>query len=415
MSSKEVEEFYTASEKLPTITIAILAHGEDLINEKLPEFDPNVRIFSRAGQSLCLGVADAESLMVVQEFYVSEERLSNKNTKSSYQMLRDVTNYFNSPESNSVYAEICSKEIANANDTKLIKSLKHTKKTINCKKSNQIYTPSYDHIYDFTDTTNIFSGQSRIAVLETMNYTPTNKVIDYENLPFSYYDNNLALQKYYITQPDIDIRNRAQMNFRKEMIQSFLLNFNLDHDSDSELNKYSDILFKNIPFVDNYKILSEFQNPTSVIHDLVNPDDDKIITEKANEFIGISEITDEAEKSRQVEERRQFLFQADDIEKEEELIPRIKLSDVIAFLKSEGFKVINIIDFSCRYVEDELTEEKIRELNEGQNMGIEEIKTALGIRKKRKTRRRKRHKKSNVKKRLTKKTVKRRKNETAKL
>jgi hypothetical protein len=415
MSSKEVEEFYTASEKLPTITIAILAHGEDLINEKLPEFDPNVRIFSRAGQSLCLGVADAESLMVVQEFYVSEERLSNKNTKSSYQMLRDVANYFNSPESNSVYAEICSKEIANANDTKLIKSLKHTKKTINCKKSNQIYTPSYDHIYDFTDTTNIFSGQSRIAVLETMNYTPTNKVIDYENLPFSYYDNNLALQKYYITQPDIDIRNRAQMNFRKEMIQSFLLNFNLDHDSDSELNKYSDILFKNIPFVDNYKILSEFQNPTSVIHDLVNPDDDKIITEKANEFIGISEITDEAEKSRQVEERRQFLFQADDIEKEEELIPRIKLSDVIAFLKSEGFKVINIIDFSCRYVEDELTEEKIRELNEGQNMGIEEIKTALGIRKKRKTRRRKRHKKSNVKKRLTKKTVKRRKNETAKL
>ena len=136
MSSKEVEEFYTASEKLPTITIAILAHGEDLINEKLPEFDPNVRIFSRAGQSLCLGVADVESLMVAQEFYVSEERLSNKNTKSSYQMLRDVANYFNSPQSNSVYAEICSKEIANTNDTKLIKSLKHTKKTINCKKNN---------------------------------------------------------------------------------------------------------------------------------------------------------------------------------------------------------------------------------------------------------------------------------------
>ena len=405
MSSKEVEEFYTASEKLPTITIAILAHGEDLINEKLPEFDPNVRIFSRAGQSLCLGVADAESLMVAQEFYVSEERLANKNTKSSYQMLRDVANYFNSPKSNSVYAEVCTKEIANTNDSKLIKSLKHTKKTINCKKNSQIYTPSYDHIYDFTDATNIFSGQSRIAVLETMNYTPTNKVIDYENLPFSYYDNNLALQKYYITQPDIDNRNRKQRIFRKEMILNFLLNFNLDHDSKSELNKYSEILFKNIPFVDNYKILDEFQNPTSVIHDLVNQEDDEIITAKANEFIGISEITDEAEKSRQVEERRQFLFQADDIEKEEEIIPSIKLSDVIAFLKSEGFKVINIIDFSCRYVEDELTEEKIRELNEGQNMGIEEIKTALGIRKKRKTRRKKR--KTRRKNRLTKQTVKR--------
>ena len=404
MSSKE-EALNTASEKLPTITIAILAHGEDLINEKLSEFDPNVRIFSRAGQSLCLGVADVESLMVAQEFYMSEERLSNKNTKSSYQMLRDVANYFNSPQSNSVYAEICTKEITNTNDSKLIKSLKHTKKTINCKKNSQIYTPSYDHIYDFTDTTNIFSGQSRIAVLETMNYTPTNKVIDYENLPFLYQDNNLALQKYYITQPDIDIRNRKQRIFRKEMIHSFLMNFNLDHDSKSELNKYIEILFKNIPFVDNYKILSEFQNPTSVIHDLINPEDDKIITEKANEFIGISEITDEEEKSRQVEERRQFLFQADDIEKEEEIIQTIKLSDVIAFLKSEGFKVINIIDFSCRYVEDELTDEKIRELNEGQEMGIEEIKTALGIRKKRRTRRKKHFKKH----RLTKRRARRRK------
>ena len=61
-------------------------------------------------------------------------------------------------------------------------------------------------------------------------------------------------------------------------------------------------------------------------------------------------------------------------------------------------------NFSCRYVEDELTDEKIRELNEGQDMGIEEIKTALGIRKKRRTRRKKRR--TRRKKRLTKKTVK---------
>jgi hypothetical protein len=399
MSSQE-EALNTASEKLPTITIAILAHGSDLINEKMPEFDSNVRIFSRAGQSLCLGVADVESLMVAQEFYMSEERLSNKNTKSSYQMLRDVANYFNSPESNSIYTDICTKEITNTNDPRLIKSLKHTKKTINCKKHSQIYTPFHDHIYDFTDTTNIFSGQSRIAVLETMNYTSTNKVIDYENIPSLYYDNNLALEKYYITRSDINIRNRAQKNFRKEMILRFLLNFNLDHESESELNTYSEILFKNIPFVDNFKILSEFQNPTSVIHQLINQEDDEIITEKANEFIGILEITDEEEKSRLIEERRKFLFQADDIEKEEEIIPTIKLSEIIAFLKSEGFKVINIIDFSCRYVEDELTDEKIRELNEGQEMGIEEIKTYIGGKKKRKSRR---------KKRLTKRKAKRRK------
>jgi hypothetical protein len=401
MSSKEDLSTDTADDKLPTITIAILAHGEDLINEKLPEFDPNVRIFSRAGQALCLGVANVDSLMVARDFYKSEKRLANKNTKSSYQMLRDVANYFNSPKGNSVYAEICDKEITNTTDPKVIKSLKHTKKTINCKKNCQIYTPFYDHNYDFTDTTNIFSGQSRIAVLETLNYTPPNKVIDYENLPSLYHDNNLALEKYYINQPDIDIRNRAQINFRKKMILRFLLNFTLDHDSESELNEYSNILFKIIPFVDNFKILSEFQNPTSVIHQLVKPEDDKIITEKVNEFLGISEITDKKEKSRLIEERRQFLFQADDIEKEGEIIPTIKLSEIIAFLKSEGFKVINIIDFSCRYVDDELTEETIRQLNECQEMGIEEIKTNIGGRKKRKTRRKKRKTKRTSKRRKT--------------
>lgn len=415
MSSKEAG-LYTATikgdlettEKLPTITIAILSHGEDLINEELPDFDPNVRIFSRAGQALCVGVADIESLGIVQDFYMSEERLTNKNTKSSYQMLRDIADFFNSPENTSIYKEICDKEITTTNDPRLIKSLKHTKKTINCKKHSQIYTPFYDHLYSFIDTTNIFSGQSQIAVLEIINYTPKTTVIDYENITSLQYENNLALQKYYITQGDIDIRNRKQKNFRKEMIRNFLLNFNLEHETDSELNKYSEILFKNIPFVDNYKILSEFQNPDSIIHQLINPEDDEIITEKANEFIGISEITDEEEKSRLIEDRRQFLFQADDMEKEEEMIPIIKLSEIIAFLKSEGFKVINIIDFSCRYVEDELTDEKIQQLNEGQQMGIEEIKTALGIRKKRRTKRKKHFKKKSLTKRRAKsrKTVK---------
>ena len=79
----------------------------------------------------------------------------------------------------------------------------------------------------------------------------------------------------------------------------------------------------------------------------------------------------------------------------------IKLSEIIAFLKSEGFKVINIIDFSCRYVEDELTEETIRQLNEGQEMGIEEIKTNIGGRKKRRTRRKKRSTKQRAKRRKT--------------
>ena len=394
MSKEEKEIKKEEKRKLPTITIAIVAHGEDLINEKIT-IDPNVRIYSRAGRALCFGMIHSNPLGFVEDLYYTTERTTGEDKRTTYEMLQVVADHYKMPEHDKEFIKTIIKEAE-----KYPKSVKHTLKTIAKKNHSQIYTPFYDHSYDFTDTTNIFSGQSRIAVLETMNYTPTNKVIDYENLPFSYYDNNLALQKYYITQPDIDIRNRAQINFRKEMILRCLLNFTLDHDSESELNEYSNILFKIIPFVDNFKILNEFQNPTSVIHQLVKPEDNEIITKKAHEFPDISKITNEADKSRQIEERRQFLFQVDDIEKEEQIIPSIKLSQIIAFLKSEGFKVINIIDFSCRYVEGQITQEKIRQLSEGQDMGMEEIRKHVGGKKKRKTRR---------KKRLTKRRAKRRK------
>jgi len=427
MSIKEDLSTDTADEKLPTITIGIVSHGEDLINEALPEFDTNVRIFSRAGQALCLGVVDENNLDFVAKLYTSSKRTANKNTKSSYQMLREVADHYNSPENNSVFTEMCDREIITKPYN--IKPLKHTKKTINCKKHNQIYTPSYDHTYNFTDEIGTFSGQNKIVVLETINYTPSNNVINYED------DTNLALQKFYIDEPDLNYRHILQKDFRKEMILEFLMKFNLDPDSESELSsrdketlkslkkkyqpdnpeliekihdllltsklyKYCDILFENIPFVDNNKILKQFQNPTSAIHGFFKPEDDVKIREKVNEFLGILEMTDKTEKKRIIAEKKEFLKTAGS-EREKVLIPTINLSQIIAFLKSEGFKIINIIDFSCRYVEHELTEEKIQQLNEGQQMGMEEIKTDIGGRKKRKTRRKKRKTKRRSKRRKT--------------
>ena len=395
MSSPEDLSTDTA-DTLPTITVAIVSHGMDLITKELPEFDPNVRIFSRAGQALCLGVVHENNLGFVIQLYGSRERSANKNTKSSYQMLRQVADHYNSPENNSEYTEMCDREIITKPYN--IKPLKHTKKTINCKKHNQIYTPSYDHTYIFTDETSLFSGQNQIIVLETINYTSRNNVINYED------DTNLALQKFYIDEPNVNSRNILQKDFRKEMILEFLMKFNLDTDSESELYKYCDIIFENIPFVNNGKIMKEFQNPTSAIHRFVKPEDDVKITEKVNEFLGILDIKDVTEKKRILDKKKEFLNTVGS-ERESVLIQTINLSEIIAFLKSEGFKVINIIDFSCRYVEDEVTEEKIQQLNEGQQMGMEEIKTNVGGRKKRKTRRKKR--KTRRKNRLTKQTVKR--------
>ena len=426
MSIKEDLSTDTADEKLPTITIGIVSHGEDLINEALPEFDTNVRIFSRAGQALCLGGISEGSFKFVEDLYTSRERSANKNTKSSFQMLRDVANHYNSPENNRAILEMCDRELITNPHT--IKSIKHTKKTINCKKYNQIYTPFYDHKYVFTDYNGNFSDNFHITVLETINYTPSNNVINYAIMP------NLALNQFFINRSHLNSRKLLQKNFRKKIIIEFLMKFNLDPDLESELSpydketlkslkkkyqpnspdliekihdllltsklyKYSEILFEIIPFVDNVKIIKEFQNPTSPVHRFVKPEDNIKITERANELLRISQIEDTAERLRFLDKQREFLNTVG-LEREKELIPTINLSQIIAFLKSEGFKVINIIDFSCRYFEHELTEEKIQQLNEGQQMGMEEIKTHIGGRKKRKTRR---------KKRLTKRRAKRRK------
>ena len=74
-AKKEEEEIKKEEDKkLPTITIAIVSHGEDLINQKLA-LDSNVRIYSRAGQTLCFGVIGRDPLRFVNGLYFSEERI----------------------------------------------------------------------------------------------------------------------------------------------------------------------------------------------------------------------------------------------------------------------------------------------------------------------------------------------------
>ena len=89
------------------------------------------------------------------------------------------------------------------------------------------------------------------------------------------------------------------------------------------------------------------------------------------------------------------------------IIESIRLSQLISFLKEEGFVIINIIDFTCRtvskylddaYSESELEEhkikkgikqERIREYEEEQAMAFEGIRKDKGGRRKRRTKRKK--------------------------
>ena len=213
----EPQEQISNIKNLPTITIAIIGHGEDLIHKQFRYIDHNVRIFSRAGQPLCLGIIDQNMLKFLEDLYLSHKREKNKNTKSSYQMLREVAEHYNEPEQDKAFNDMLDNQILNVNLERPIfnKSLKHTLETIRKKKHNQIYTPHYDHLYDFTDNTSIVANQNAIRVLETINHTSISNItynISYINIP------NLAFKNFFIKEPNINIRKL----YKRDLIVDFL-------------------------------------------------------------------------------------------------------------------------------------------------------------------------------------------------
>ena len=127
----EPQEQISNIKNLPTITIAIIGHGEDLIHTQLPNIDHNVRIFSRAGQPLCLGINDRNMLQFLEELYLSDEREENKNTPSSYEMLLKVAEHYKEPEQEKDFKNMLDFELLTEWQKPILnKSLKHTIKTI---------------------------------------------------------------------------------------------------------------------------------------------------------------------------------------------------------------------------------------------------------------------------------------------
>ena len=90
-------------------------------------------------------------------------------------------------------------------------------------------------------------------------------------------------------------------------------------------------------------------------------------------------------RSEKLSKRREFYT-------DDAIISGIKLSDIIAFLQSEGFVIINIIDFSCRTVNDEVSKDRIKILNEQQQMIADEIDQTRGGTRRKRNRRKKRRK-----------------------
>jgi hypothetical protein len=400
---------FLEKENLPTITIAIVSHGADLINEKLNNIDSNVRLYSRAGQTLCFGVVGSNQLRFVEDLYLTDERATGEDKRSSYEMLQAVAEHYKIPEHDNQFV----KTLTDIKEKKP-RPAKHTLETIEKKGHSQIYTPFYDHLYDFTDNTGPFRNNNQISVLETKTHTSRSN-INYKDNP------NLAEERYAINYALPWVRDMIE----KRRFINFFKKFNLTPMSESELNElekkdledmrriYPDnpsellnqtnkfltdaklkryveniydnryTIFKD-GFVSKFGLLSELEKPDSTLYTYIKDNGDKEIIKKTINEIKILKSDDKILRSEKLSKRREFY-------NDDAIIPGIKLSNIIAFLQSEGFVIINIIDFSCRTVNDEVTKDRIKILNEQQQMIADEIdKTRGGTRRKRKRRRKRR-------------------------
>ena len=394
---------FLEKENLPTITIAIVSHGADLINEKLNNIDSNVRLYSRAGQTLCFGVVSSNQLRFVEDLYITDERDTGEDKRSSYEMLEAVAQHYKIPENDYQFV----KTVTDNKETKP-RPAKHTLETIEKKGHSQIYTPFYDHLYDFTDNTGPFNKNNQISVLETKNHTSRSN-INYKDLP------NLAEERYAIHYSLPWVRDMTE----KGRFINFFKKFNLPPISESELDEVEERNLKKVKkiyadkpsellnqtnmlltkaklkryieniydnrytifkdgFVSKIGLFSELEKPDSTLYTYIKDNGDKeIIKNTINEI----KLLKNPEK---LSKRREFY-------NDDAIISGIKLSEIIAFLQSEGFVIINIIDFSCRTVKDEVSKDRIKILNEQQQMIADEIdKTRGGTRRKRKRRRKRR-------------------------
>lgn len=372
--------------KFPTITIAISCHGEDLIDEKLA-IDSNVRIYSRAGMPLCVNVGNSIiDIPIINNLYFSNERMSGEDTRSSYEMLQELSKQYKIPKYDETFLKIITKVIK-----EYPKPVKHTIKTIAKQKHSQIYTPYYDHQYFFTDKSLINSNF--IAVLETKNHTSKSN-INYQNLL------DLARNRYNIQYfSSLKVRNELE----EKRILEFFKKFNLTPMPQSQFNEnnkpvyhlihqnlmqYSKDIYKNrhLIFVDGFvseeKLLLELENPHSKIYEYITYPEDKEIIEKTINEIKNLESDDDELRSQKIKKRSKFYVDDDN-----KIIESIYLSNIIDFLKSEGFVIINIIDFSCRSVKQEVSKDRIRILNEMEEMMRREIDEGLGRKRRQKTKR----------------------------
>ena len=159
------------NDPIPTITVLIISHGEDLINDRLTDIGKNIRVLSRAGIPGCYGICGITDYKEIFDKYENLKTIPE--SLSSYKKLETIYNFF-------LTTNQCHR--LEKTITKYSKDTKKGKFSINLykkKKHSKLFKPIIDHKYYFNDDSINFKDKG-IHVVEIENQ-PQNSNLDYKD------------------------------------------------------------------------------------------------------------------------------------------------------------------------------------------------------------------------------------------
>ena len=332
------------------ITLYINCHGIDMPETKIT-LDLSVRILSQAGKFGCWGFGNKIEPTKVKAWITSLKNKTKDETKdktkeiSTYSILEKINILFEIATARDIFnpeKHITAEDkiqLEKGKKTINLRQSRHTEKVIKEYKDWQIYTPIFDHLYDFNNKN--FANQGIF-------------IVDMKNKPESFkynVDDDLSLKENYL---------------KEEFKEMHILEFFLTH-----------------------LVLEDHVDPVKVIDEL-----DKLSIYSLNDYWNALKYTDSKNILITILGESIF-YKINKIIEEKyahlEHHSEILQSVLINHLKDKGFDVINIIDKSCRAHNKFMSKEKFAEINAKEDHFSTLIDKTLGGKKRKKTRKRRRN------------------------
>ena len=342
----------------PTITCLIIAHGADLNYKINSRIDKNIRLLSRAGVPGCLGRCGTDDYDVIFREY--EHKLDS--SLSSFQKLEQIQEKFLSEQECALLYDTTNREKYDK------RSGKYSLDIFTKKRHSRIFKPFNDHIYEFTWSPKFKQG---IHILEVKNPPPDNDIR---------YRDNLLKKRFHLD----EFNNPEKLRYNIEKILRKIFKYMFYHDGNKldniinnfvayfkENNYNSEHIFEMIYEIEHTYKQQYFAKKPLPLEDqesnqkLIDKFYPKVFSNETECLDFIFNIIKYSSKL--------YVILQDDIYSGN-IDTRINMSAIIDYLKSKGYKIINLIDLSCRSIPEEIYEDKelLNELREGEDMGVED-------------------------------------------